>query len=131
MKKKLCSLIFAGIIVASATMPIQAAEISTINGVAVEMGDSVENFVDDNSAEAVVKGIQQRGSIIDTATVEISNLGKGDIGIMVETLAHVECSHIKQIAILERQEDDGTWKEVSRYQYDAYKKVFQQKIYQA
>ena len=34
MKKKLCSLIFAGIIVASATMPIQAAEISTINGVA-------------------------------------------------------------------------------------------------
>ena len=113
MKKKLCSLIFAGIIVASATMPIQAAEISTINGVAVEMGDSVENFVDDNSAEAVVKGIQQRGSIIDTATVEISNLGKGDIGIMVETLAHVECSHIKQIAILERQEDDGTWKEVS------------------
>ena len=75
MKKKLCSLIFAGIIVASATMPIQAAEISTINGVAVEMGDSVENFVDDNSAEAVVKGIQQRGSIIDTATVEISNLG--------------------------------------------------------
>ena len=54
-------------------MPIQAAEIRTINGVAVEMGDSVENFGDDNSAEAVVKGIQQRGSIIDS--INITDVG--------------------------------------------------------
>ena len=83
----------------------------------------IHNFLEDGSAEGIAKGIEQRGSIIDTATVQISNLGKGDIGIIIETLAHVECDKIKNIAILQRQED-GKWVEVSRYIYDAKKEDF-------
>lgn len=124
MRKKVYSLILAGFIMVAATMPIQAAEIDNINGVIVEVGDSVENSTDDNSSEAIARGIQQRGSIIDTATAGISNLGKGNIGILVETLAHVECSHIKQVVVLERLEDNGKWTEVSRYVFDAKKEDF-------
>ena len=79
--------------------------------------------MEDGSAEGIAKGIEQRGSIIDTATVQISNLGKGDIGIIIETLAHVECDKIKNIAVLQREED-GKWTEVARYIYDAKKEDF-------
>lgn len=80
-------------------------------------------FLEDGSAEGIAKGIEQRGSIIDTATVQISNLGKGDIGIIIETLAHVECDKIKNIAVLQREEN-SKWVEVSRYIYDASKEDF-------
>ena len=74
-------------------------------------------------AEGIAKGIEPRGSIIDTAMTSISNLGKGDIGIFIQTLAHVECDKIKNIAVLQREEG-GKWVEVSRYTYDASKEDF-------
>lgn len=50
-------------------------------------------------------------------------MGKGDIGIIIETLAHVECDKIKNIAVLQREEN-SKWVEVSRYIYDASKEDF-------
>ena len=101
MRKKIYSLICAGFIMTMAAMQVQAAEIKNIAGFSIE----------------------PRGSIIDTATTRISNLGKGDIGIIIETLAHVECDKIKNIAVLQREED-GKWTEVARYTYDAKKEDF-------
>ena len=107
MRKKFYSLVCAGFMMVMAAMQVQAADIKNVNGFSVETAD----------------GIEPRGSIIDTATTRISNLGKGDIGIIIETLAHVECDKIKNIAILQREED-GKWVEVSRYTYDAKKEDF-------
>ncbi|WP_448863365.1 hypothetical protein [Clostridium sp.] len=124
MRKKLYSLICAVVMMTAVAVQAQAAEITSVNGISIENADySNSYFLDDGSAEAVARGIEQRGSIIDTATVQISNLGKGDIGIIIETLAHVECDKIKNIAILQRQED-SKWVEVSRYTYDAKKEDF-------
>ena len=102
MRKKLYTLICAGMIIVASMMQVYAADTQYINGVSVE---------------------EPRGSIIDTALTRISNLGKGDIGILIQTVAHVECDKIKNIAVLQREED-GKWVEVSRYIYDASKEDF-------
>ena len=124
MRRKIYTLICAGFIMAMAAIQVQAGEIKNIDGLSIEVADyNTTRLLDENSAEGVAVGIEPRGSIIDTATTRISNLGKGDIGIIIETLAHIECDKIKNIAILQRQED-GKWVEVSRYIYDAKKEDF-------
>ena len=124
MRKKLVSFICAAVMMAAIPMQAHAAELTNVNGVSIETADYSDSyFLEDGSAEGIAKGIEQRGSIIDTATVQISNLGKGDIGIIIETLAHVECDKIKNIAVLQREED-GKWTEVARYIYDAKKEDF-------
>ena len=124
MRKKLVSFICAAVMMAAIPMQANAAELTNVNGVSIETADYSDSyFLEDGSAEGIAKGIEQRGSIIDTATVQISNLGKGDIGIIIETLAHVECDKIKNIAVLQRKED-SKWVEVSRYIYDAKKEDF-------
>lgn len=124
MRKKLVSFICAAVMMAVIPMQVHAAESTKVNGVSIETADYNDSyFLEDGSAEGIAKGIEQRGSIIDTATVQISNLGKGDIGIIIETLAHVECDKIKNIAVLQREEG-SKWVEVSRYTYDASKEDF-------
>ena len=109
--------------VASA-MSSYAAEIEGIDGINIEKADyDISRVVDEDTSEGIAKGIEPRGSIIDTAMTSISNLGKGDIGIFIQTLAHVECDKIKNIAVLQREEG-GKWVEVSRYTYDASKEDF-------
>ena len=124
MRKKLYTLICAGLIMAASVLPVYAAEVESVNGVEVEEADyNITRLVDENTSEGIAQGIEPRGSIIDTALTRISNLGKGDIGILIQTVAHVECDKIKNIAVLQREED-GKWVEVSRYIYDASKEDF-------
>ena len=124
MRKKLYTLICAGMIIAASMMQVYAADAQYINGVSVEEADySNACLLNENVSEGIARGIEPRGSIIDTALTRISNLGKGDIGILIQTVAHVECDKIKNIAVLQRQED-GKWVEVSRYIYDAKKEDF-------
>ena len=124
MRKKLYTLICAGMIIAASMMQVYAADTQYINGVSVEEADySNACLLNENVSEGIARGIEPRGSIIDTALTRISNLGKGDIGILIQTVAHVECDKIKNIAVLQRQED-CKWVEVSRYIYDAKKEDF-------
>lgn len=124
MRKKLYTLICAGLIMAASVMPVYAAEVDGINGISIETADyNITHMITDGTSEGIARGIEPRGSIIDTAMTRISNLGKGDIGIFIQTLAHVECDKIKNIAILQRLENEK-WVEVSRYTYDADKKDF-------
>ena len=120
----LYTLICAGMIIAASMMQVYAADTQYINGVSVEEADySNACLLNENVSEGIARGIEPRGSIIDTALTRISNLGKGDIGILIQTVAHVECDKIKNIAVLQREED-GKWVEVSRYIYDASKEDF-------
>lgn len=125
MKKKLFTLICAGFIMIASVIPSYAAsEVEGIDGINIEKADyDITRMVDEDTSEGIAKGIEPRGSIIDTAMTSISNLGKGDIGIFIQTLAHVECDKIKNIAVLQREEN-GKWVEVSRYTYDAKKEDF-------
>ena len=113
MRKKLYTLICAGMIIAASMMQVYAADTQYINGVSVEEADySNACLLNENVSEGIARGIEPRGSIIDTALTRISNLGKGDIGILIQTVAHVECDKIKNIAVLQREED-GKWVEVA------------------
>lgn len=119
--KMLISTVLVGMLV---VMPAQAAEQESYYGIPIEevAQETTQYLQGGISALARALG-QERGSIIDTATAIISNEGGGDIGILVETLAHVECDKIKNLAILERLEGEQ-WKEIARYEFTAEKKDF-------
>ncbi len=67
---------------------------------------------------------ETRGSIISQATVGITDLGEGEIEILVETLAQKKSDEIRHVAILEVQESDDSWTEVARYEFDAVKENY-------
>lgn len=67
----------------------------------------------------------ERSSIIAAASSEIIDETGGDIGVIIETLCHVECNEIRNIAILDRlNEEEDTWEEVARYDFTAVKDDF-------
>lgn len=124
--KKWLGLCMAAVILGSVyTIPAQAAEIEM--GIpAVQNADEEKMLTLENGqrAEATAYGIEARGSIISTAMVSLENLTGGKMGISISTFAHVECERIQNIAYLYKQEDDGSWTELKRYEYNAYKKDF-------
>ena len=125
MRKKLYTLICAGMIMAASMMQVYAADMESINGVSIEEADyNNAHLLNENVSEGIARGVEQRGRIIDTALSRISNLGKGDIGIFIQTLAHIECDKIKKYCDITREEDGDKWVEVSRYTYDASKEDF-------
>ena len=106
-------------------VPTQAAETSTI---IYSDNAEQENIIllpaGTESSKDVVSGIE-RSSIISTASSEIIDETGGDIGVIIETLCHVECDEILNLAILDRlNEETGQWEEQSRYQFTAVKENF-------
>lgn len=68
---------------------------------------------------------EERGSVVASASTEIINESRGNIGFIIQTLCYVECDQIKNIAILERlNESKNTWSEVARYEFTAKKEDF-------
>ncbi len=103
-------------------IPAQA-DIDSYYGVPIEKADyEITQYISDSVAIAKSIG-QERGSVIDTAIAQITNLGGGDVDVVLITTAHVECEEIKNLAILERQEGNS-WKEISRYEFTALKEDF-------
>ncbi len=77
-----------------------------------------------DSSKDEMNGIE-RSSIISTASSEIIDETGGDIGVIIETLCHIECSEIRNIAILDRlNEETGQWEEQARYDFTAKKEDF-------
>lgn len=129
MRKKFYSLVCAGFMMVMAAMQVQAADIKNVNGFSVETADYNTTVVlDENSAEGTAVGIEPRGSIIDTATTRISNLGKGDIGIIIETLAHVECDKIKILQYCSEKKMVNGWRFLDIHMMPK-RKIFRQRIY--
>ncbi|MGN0988107.1 MAG: hypothetical protein ACI4OO_09790 [Otoolea sp.] len=78
----------------------------------------------ETSSKDTVNGIE-RSSIISTASSEIIDETGGNIGVIIQTLCHIECSEIRNIAILDRlNEETGQWEEQSRYDFTAKKEDF-------
>lgn len=76
------------------------------------------------SSKDAINGMA-RGQIISSATAEIINEEKGNIGVVITTLCHVECEQIRNIAILDRyNEETGQWVEMERHDFIANKEDF-------
>ena len=125
LKKWMGLMMTAFVIGMGSVVPAQAADMESglIN---VQPGDTEQTVTLDDGlcSQTTAYGIEARGSIISTAMVSLENLTGGKMDITITTLAHVECERIQNIAYLYQQQDDGTWKELKRYEYNAYKKDF-------
>lgn len=76
------------------------------------------------SSKDTVTGVE-RSSIISSASSEIIDETGGNIGVIIDTLCHIECDEIRNIAILDRlNEETGQWEEQRRYDFKAVKEDF-------
>lgn len=76
------------------------------------------------SSKDTVTGVE-RSSVISSASSEIIDETGGNIGVIIDTLCHIECDEIRNIAILDRlNEETGQWEEQMRYDFKAVKEDF-------
>ena len=76
------------------------------------------------SSKDTVTGVE-RSSIFSSASSEIIDETGGNIGVIIDTLSHIECDEIRNIAILDRlNEETGQWEEQRRYDFKAVKEDF-------
>lgn len=125
MKVRLNKLIFnvAAIAILMA-FPVQASESQPV----MQQIVTEEQFVllpsGTVSAKDTVTGVE-RSSVISSASSEIIDETGGDVGVIIQTLCHVECEEIRNIAILDRlNEETGSWVEQVRYDFTAKKEDF-------
>lgn len=107
------------------TFPSNAAE--TNNMIKSENAQQEETIllpVGVESSKDVMNGVE-RSSIISSASSEIIDETGGNIGVIIDTFCHVECNEIRNIAILDRyDEETQTWEELARYDFRAVKEDF-------
>lgn len=106
-------------------IPVQGAETNYfVQSANMQQEDTI--LLDEsvtNSKDEVT--IVERSSIISSASSEIIDETGGDIGVIIETLCHIECDEILNLAILDRlNEETGQWEEQSRYEFTAKKEDF-------
>lgn len=104
-------------------LPVQGAESAVIQD---ENSQEEIILMPAGSASAIdtVNSVE-RSSIISSASSEIIDETGGNIGVIIQTLCHVECSEIHNMAILDRlNEETGQWEEQSRYDFIAKKEDF-------
>lgn len=108
------------------SVPVQAAEIDMgVYSDNVQQEESVVLLPEGTESSKDIVNSVERSSIISTASSEIIDETGGDIGVIIETLCHVECEKILNLAILDRlNEETGQWEEQSRYQFTAVKEDF-------
>jgi hypothetical protein len=94
MNKKFYSFIIGSIMSIILAVPTLGNEIYFTAPNALELGDS------DSANIFIVK--QPRGEIISTAILQITNPGKGEIGVYIHTIAHVDVDETAFAVYLER-----------------------------
>lgn len=106
-------------------IPVHAAELENIiNSENAQQETTLLLPEDSESSLDVISGVE-RSSIISTASSEIIDETGGNIGVIIQTLAHVECQEIRNVAILERyKEENNSWVEIARYDFIANKEDF-------
>lgn len=63
---------------------------------------------------------QARGEVISTGVIDISNEGKGKVGLTIETIAHVRCDRIRnKLALQKWDESLEEWSDVSNFEFEA------------
>lgn len=63
---------------------------------------------------------QTRGEVISTGVIDISNEGKGKVGLTIETIAHVRCDRIRNKLVLQKWDESlEEWSEISSFDFEA------------
>lgn len=97
------------------------------NNVQIENVNQEESILlseGEKTSKDIVTAVE-RSSIVSSASSEIIDETGGNIGVIIETLCHVECSQIRNMAILDRyDEENDSWIEIARYDFIANKEDF-------
>lgn len=123
MKKNCKIFIISAILMIFSAISVYASEVQELiqneqQEEIILLPEEVTNSKDEVLGEA-------RSSIVSSASSEIIDETGGDIGVIIQTLCHVECTQIRNIAILDRlNEETGNWEEQSRYDFIANKEDF-------
>ena len=108
-----------------ATIPVQAAEVQEmiLSENALEQENGLLSAGTESAKDTVTS--LERSSIVSSASSEIIDETGGNIGVIIQTLCHVECEEIRNMAILERlNEETNSWEEQARYDFKAVKEDF-------
>lgn len=86
--------------------------------------DQKVNLLNNVKEQTIVKP-QPRGSVISTGTLRISNEGKGEIGVFIQTLAHIDVDETTFGVFLDRWlEGDQRWANVAHYTFSYTKEEY-------
>lgn len=120
MKKYAWRKIVVGILLLlTITINVQAQTMENLSN--VEISDSEASVLLPKGNPQSVNRVDgyARGNLISTSIASITNLGEGKIEILLETLAHHQCAKIRQVAYLERwNEEFQDWDQVARYEFE-------------
>lgn len=122
--------IFKKIIICTAAMAlwgtVSANASANVHGVNAEKSANERSILlEEKGYSSITAYGEPRGSIISAATISITNEGYGKAEILIETLAQKKSDEIRHVAILEKEESDGSWTEIARYDFDAVKEDFE------
>lgn len=99
------------------TFPVYASNTFYWNGMEIQEYGDESIILPENATNSTG---QARGEVISTGLIDISNEGKGKVGLTIETLAHVRCDRICNTLILQRwDESSEEWNEVSSFDFEA------------
>lgn len=116
-KYRLRVFVFSIMIMILNALPTYAANVFYWNGIEIQE--------DDGESIILPEGIrrsqgQVRGNIISTGVLDITNEGKGKVGLTIQTIAHVRCDRICNALTLEKWNDSTEdWDQVLRYEFEA------------
>lgn len=102
-------------------IPTYADEIFYWNGIEIEEYDDESIILPESVKES--RGVeygQPRGTVISSAMVSISDEYYGNIGLNIQTHAHVACDKIRHSVTLQEWNETGDdWDVVARFEYEA------------
>lgn len=100
-------------------IPAQASAGEIPQSKTVQQEDSVLLPAGVNHSKDETNGMA-RGTVISSVSAEIIDEEGGNIGVGVATRCHVECQQIRNIAILDRyDEENDQWIEMERHEFIA------------
>lgn len=102
-------------------IPLYASETFYWNGVEIQEYNEESIILPKNikQSRGIVNG-QPRGSIISTAIVDITDELNGNVGLIVQTYAHVGCDKIIHAITLQKYDEaNDDWITIERFEFEA------------
>lgn len=121
--------IFVSAMMLTMLIPAQASAGEIPQSKIMQQEDSILLPAGINSSKDEINGMA-RGIVISSANSEIIDEEDGKIGVLIETRCHVECQKIRNIAILDRyNEETGQWVEQERRDFTETKDDYPDEIF--
>lgn len=118
MKNKLNKFLFITfMLVIFNVIPAYASNVFYWNGVEIQEYDDESVILPENVTRSTG---QARGEVISTGVIDISNEGKGKVGLTIETIAHVRCDKIRNKMVLQKWDESlEDWIDVTSFEFEA------------